>query len=151
MCVKPRTPPGRADVRDLSRDPVVAWQRKYYFPLAFFGAVVLPVVVCGFGWGDWRGGVYIAGMARVVFVHHVSTCDMFLPEVRHFPFCFFVPMQRGICTWTFVFLFLFGRRGGVHMNKTRRDTAQCSRTRVDPSPMKKKGKRKLWEMENGGL
>ncbi|THH02985.1 hypothetical protein EW145_g6629 [Phellinidium pouzarii] len=70
MLVKPRVPPGRADVRDLSRNQVVQWQRKYYFHLALVVGIIIPWVIPGYLWGDWRGGLYIAGFLRITTVHH---------------------------------------------------------------------------------
>ncbi|KIJ18003.1 hypothetical protein PAXINDRAFT_9092 [Paxillus involutus ATCC 200175] len=50
---------------------VVIWQHKYYLPtgIAFMMAIVVPTAVCGYGWGDWRGGFMWAGLIRLV-----STC-----------------------------------------------------------------------------
>ena len=35
---------------------------------------VLPTLCCGLGWGDYWGGYFIAGVARLVFVHHSTFC-----------------------------------------------------------------------------
>jgi stearoyl-CoA desaturase (delta-9 desaturase) len=32
----------------------------------------VPTMVPGLLWGDWRGGFFFAGAARLTFVHHVS-------------------------------------------------------------------------------
>jgi len=37
-------------------------------------AFLLPTVICGFGWGDWKGGYIYAGVIRLVFVHHSTFC-----------------------------------------------------------------------------
>ena len=71
MLVRPRRKPGVADVSDLSRNPVVRWQHKYYLPLILFMAFVLPTLVAHFGWGDAKGGLVYAGFLRLVFIHHV--------------------------------------------------------------------------------
>lgn len=73
MLVKPRGKIGVADVSDLSRNRVVKWQHRHYIPLILGMGFVLPTVVAGLGWGDWRGGFFFAGAARLCFVHHVST------------------------------------------------------------------------------
>jgi stearoyl-CoA desaturase (Delta-9 desaturase) len=58
------------NINDLTTDPLVAFQHKFYLPIAMFMAFVLPTLVCGLGWGDYWGGYFIAGVARLVFVHH---------------------------------------------------------------------------------
>lgn len=35
---------------------------------------LLPTIVCGLGWGDWSGGYFWAGLARLMFVHHSTFC-----------------------------------------------------------------------------
>jgi len=65
---------GRADDADLVADPVVMWQHRNYLPIALFVAFVVPTLVCGLGWGDYYGGYFIAGVARLVFVHHSTFC-----------------------------------------------------------------------------
>ena len=41
----------------------------------------MPTVVCGYFWGDWRGGYFIAGVARLVFVHHST---FFVNSLAHY-------------------------------------------------------------------
>ncbi|WVF69745.1 hypothetical protein IAT40_004524 [Kwoniella sp. CBS 6097] len=74
MLVKPRGKIGVADVSDLTRNRVVRWQHKNYVPLIFIMGFILPTVVAGLGWGDWRGGFFFAGAARLCFVHHSTFC-----------------------------------------------------------------------------
>jgi stearoyl-CoA desaturase (delta-9 desaturase) len=74
LLFKPRRKPGVADVTDLSRDQAVQWQHRNYLSLAFFMAFVFPTLVCGLGWGDYRGGYFFAGVLRLVFVHHSTFC-----------------------------------------------------------------------------
>jgi stearoyl-CoA desaturase (delta-9 desaturase) len=74
LIFKPRRKPGVADVTDLTRDPSVQWQHRNYLSLAFFMSFVLPTLVCGLGWGDYRGGYFFAGVLRLVFVHHSTFC-----------------------------------------------------------------------------
>lgn len=73
MIIKPRRKPGVADVSDLTRNPVIKWQHKNYILLMFLMAFAFPTVVCGLGWGDWKGGYVYAGVMRLVFVHHVRS------------------------------------------------------------------------------
>lgn len=51
---RPKNRIGYADVADLKSEPVVAFQHKYYpyFALAF--GFILPTLVAGLGWGDFR-------------------------------------------------------------------------------------------------
>jgi len=60
-----------ANVRDLNSDPLVVFQHRFYVPLAIainFGFVLLA------GWvsGDLWGVFWLAGIARLVFSHHVT-------------------------------------------------------------------------------
>jgi stearoyl-CoA desaturase (delta-9 desaturase) len=79
LIVKPRRKPGPADVSDLRSNPVVIWQHKYYLPIAFTMAIVVPTAVSGYGWGDWRGGFVWAGLIRLAVGQHVSV----LVEMTH--------------------------------------------------------------------
>lgn len=63
-----------ADVSDLSANAVIRWQHKWYLPLIFIMGFFLPATVAGIGWGDWRGGFFFAGTARLLFVHHSTFC-----------------------------------------------------------------------------
>lgn len=61
-------------VQDLERDALVRWQHRYYVPIAVFMCFVLPALA-GLLWGGWAGalgGFLIAGVARVVFVNHMT-------------------------------------------------------------------------------
>ncbi|WVR04679.1 hypothetical protein IAU60_001690 [Kwoniella sp. DSM 27419] len=74
MLMRPLTKIGVADVSDLTRSKVVRWQHKNYLPLIFIMGFIVPTVVAGLGWGDWRGGFFFAGAFRLVFVHHSTFC-----------------------------------------------------------------------------
>ncbi|KIY69335.1 hypothetical protein CYLTODRAFT_442758 [Cylindrobasidium torrendii FP15055 ss-10] len=74
MLVKPRRRPGVADVSDLSKNPAVKWQHRFYLPLIILAAFVVPSVVAHYGWGDARGGFVYAGVLRLCFVHHSTFC-----------------------------------------------------------------------------
>ncbi|KAL5332429.1 fatty acid desaturase-domain-containing protein, partial [Aspergillus crustosus] len=65
---------GRSDASDLDADAVVVWQHKNYIALALGMALVLPTVVCGLCWGDWRGGFIYAGIIRVFFIQQATNC-----------------------------------------------------------------------------
>ncbi|CAF1411684.1 unnamed protein product [Adineta steineri] len=74
LIFKPRRKPGVADVTDLNHDPTIQWQHRNYISLAFFMSFVLPTLICGLGWNDYRGGYFFAGVLRLVFVHHSTFC-----------------------------------------------------------------------------
>jgi len=67
-------PSGEVDydqVRDLARDPVVAWQHRHYWPLVWITNLGLPLLI---GWlsGELLGMFLLAGVARLVVNHHVT-------------------------------------------------------------------------------
>ena len=75
---------GHVDVDDLEADPLVGKRglfNRFYMPIALLMAFVLPTLVCGLGWGDWHGGYFIAGVARLVFVHHST---FFVNSLAHY-------------------------------------------------------------------
>ena len=74
LLFKPRRKPGAADISDLACDESVQWQHRHYFSLACFVSFVFPTLICGFGWDDYRGGYFFAGVLRLVFVHHSTFC-----------------------------------------------------------------------------
>jgi stearoyl-CoA desaturase (delta-9 desaturase) len=68
-----------ANCRDLQKDKIVAWQHKYYLAIvlvANFGITGL------LGWlnGDILGMILVAGVARLVAVHHVT---FFINSLAH--------------------------------------------------------------------
>mmetsp|Transcript_14719 Transcript_14719/g.24362 ORF Transcript_14719/g.24362 Transcript_14719/m.24362 type:complete len:805 (-) Transcript_14719:692-3106(-) len=65
---------GKADISDLNEDPLVRFQHKNYLWMVAIMGLVFPAAVAYFGWGDWKGGLLIAGFARIVFVHHATFC-----------------------------------------------------------------------------
>ncbi|EJD00826.1 delta 9-fatty acid desaturase protein [Fomitiporia mediterranea MF3/22] len=74
MLIKPRITPGKADVRDLSQNKVIMWQRKHYFLIALVTGVLIPWFIPGYFWGDWRGGYFYAGFLRITIAHHSTFC-----------------------------------------------------------------------------
>ncbi len=63
-------------VRDLQKDKLAVWQHRHYVPLAFLVSFGLPTAL-GYLWGGASaalGGFLLAGVARVVFVHHMTFC-----------------------------------------------------------------------------
>src|SRR5882757_2331953 len=67
--------------RDLQKDPIVAFQHKYYMPIAIGMCFFLPMGL-GALMGSALGGLAVAGFLRLVLVHHFtffinSWCHMF--------------------------------------------------------------------------
>lgn len=63
-------------VRDLQKDKLAWWQHRYYLPIAFTVGFGLPPLI-GYLWGGAQaalGAFLLAGVARVVFVHHTTFC-----------------------------------------------------------------------------
>jgi stearoyl-CoA desaturase (delta-9 desaturase) len=59
------------NVRDLQKDPIVAFQHRYYLPLALALNVGLPLLL---GWlhGEVWGMFLLAGVLRLVVSHHLT-------------------------------------------------------------------------------
>jgi len=75
-------PTGAVDlsiVPDLERDPVVAWQHRWYLPLVLATNFGLPLLL---GWlvGDVWGVFLLAGVLRLVVSHHVT---FFINSLAH--------------------------------------------------------------------
>jgi stearoyl-CoA desaturase (delta-9 desaturase) len=66
-------------VPDLERDPIVAWQHRYYWPLVLVTNIALPLIL---GWmvGDILGVFLLAGILRLVVSHHVT---FFINSLAH--------------------------------------------------------------------
>ncbi|EFX82758.1 hypothetical protein DAPPUDRAFT_240982 [Daphnia pulex] len=61
------------DVSGLLRDPVVVFQRKYYYPLAVILCFVMPAVVPWYFWGEsLTTAFFVASMFRYVFTLHAT-------------------------------------------------------------------------------
>jgi stearoyl-CoA desaturase (delta-9 desaturase) len=65
--------------RDLEQDPIVAWQHRYYVPLVLATNVGLPLLL---GWlaGDLWGVFLLAGLLRLVLIHHTT---FFINSLAH--------------------------------------------------------------------
>jgi len=66
-------------VRDLQRDPVTAWQHKWYWTLVWVTNVGVPLII-GALTGDALGMFLLAGVARLVISHHVT---FFINSLAH--------------------------------------------------------------------
>ncbi|KAJ2850794.1 stearoyl-CoA 9-desaturase [Coemansia brasiliensis] len=65
---------GYADMTDLHANKIVVWQYNYYFFICAFTSLVLPTVVCGWLFGDWKGGFFWGAVARLVGVQQITFC-----------------------------------------------------------------------------
>src|SRR5260370_40351865 len=75
-------PSGRHDfsnIRDLSRDPMLPFQHRYYVPLAVAANFGLPLIV-GILFHDVWGMLILAGVLRLVWSHHVT---FFINSLAH--------------------------------------------------------------------
>ncbi len=63
-------------VRDLQKDRLVMWQHRFYIPLAFLVGFGMPTLIgyCYGGGSAALGALLLAGVARIVFVHHMTFC-----------------------------------------------------------------------------
>jgi stearoyl-CoA desaturase (delta-9 desaturase) len=66
-------------VKDLQRDPVAAWQHRWYWTLVWVTNLALPLFL---GWltGDMLGMFLLAGVLRLVLSHHVT---FFINSLAH--------------------------------------------------------------------
>ena len=61
-------------VEDLKQDRMIQWQHRFYVPIAVAVGFLLPAGI-GALWGGWQGalgGLLLAGLARLVFVQHMT-------------------------------------------------------------------------------
>ena len=75
-------PSGRTDfsnIPDLKKDPLLAFQHRYYVPLALAANIGLPLAA-GFIFHDVWGMLILAGVARLVWSHHVT---FFINSLAH--------------------------------------------------------------------
>jgi len=60
---------------------MINFQHRHYGWLGPLMAFVVPTLICGLAWGDYRGGYFYAGACRLLFVHHSTFC---VNSVAHF-------------------------------------------------------------------
>ncbi len=68
-----------SNIPDLKRDRMLAFQHRYYAPLAIAVNFGLPILV-GWAFGDILGAVLLAGVARLVVSHHFT---FFINSLAH--------------------------------------------------------------------
>lgn len=64
----------RADISDLTADPIVVFQHRHYLALMLLSAIVLPTIIAGLGWGDYWGGFIYAGILKYSFIQQATFC-----------------------------------------------------------------------------
>lgn len=69
------------DMSDLSKDPVLRFQRKFYFPLAIFFCYIMPAMVPAYYWGEsyWTAFV-VASVLRYTWTLH---CTWTINSIAH--------------------------------------------------------------------
>lgn len=60
-----------SNVDELAKDPIVAFQHKYFVPLAILSGFILPMAI-GALWGNAFAALIVAGFLRVFFNHHIT-------------------------------------------------------------------------------
>jgi len=83
-----KNPPHPDDeVADLLADPLVTWQHRWYVPLAFVFGIGLPTAIAAL-WGDWLGGLLVAGFLRLVLQWQTTfTINSVAHWIGHQPYC----------------------------------------------------------------
>lgn len=71
---------GKTNISDLNADPLIRFQHRNYLWMAIFWSFIVPCLIAGLGWGDYRGGFFIAGMVRQVCLHHAT---FFINSLAH--------------------------------------------------------------------
>lgn len=68
-----RTYGAKLNYDDLTNDPIIAFQRKYYFPLFWAVCAAMPTIVPWLGWGEGAFTAFcVAGCFRYVFTLHMT-------------------------------------------------------------------------------
>lgn len=69
-----------SNCKDLQRDPIVMWQHKFYLPIVLIANFGITGLL---GWfnGDIVGMILVAGVLRLVLVHHVT---FFINSLAHY-------------------------------------------------------------------
>jgi len=64
----------RADIHDLTADPVVVFQHRHYLAIMLIAAYVVPTVIAGVFWGDYWGGFIYAGLMKTFVIQQATFC-----------------------------------------------------------------------------
>ena len=68
-----KTNPNYDRVKDLQKSPLMLWQQKYYYPLAFLFSFIVPTLI-GATWGEALGAFFMVGLVRLVIQWHMTFC-----------------------------------------------------------------------------
>lgn len=71
---EPPHPNWKSYQRDLSKDSLVIWQDRYYVWIAISMGLLLPTLLGGLIAGSYLGGFAVAGVLRMVALHHGTFC-----------------------------------------------------------------------------
>jgi stearoyl-CoA desaturase (delta-9 desaturase) len=66
--------------KDFLNDKLVMWQHKYYLLISVIVGFVFPAILGELFFNSWLGGLAVAGVSRVVLVHH---CTFFINSLCH--------------------------------------------------------------------
>lgn len=64
----------RADISDLTSDPIVVTQHRHYLLFMLLSSIVLPTLVAGLCWGDYWGGFIYAGILKYFVIQQATFC-----------------------------------------------------------------------------
>lgn len=79
----------KLDFSDLTRDPVVAWERKYYWPLFTLLGLAVPILVPHLFWGESLFMAFNTNMLRItIILHHYFTVNSFAHFFGYRPYDF---------------------------------------------------------------
>ncbi|OBZ69393.1 Acyl-CoA desaturase [Grifola frondosa] len=68
-------PPGGVDTTDLCNNVIVQWQRRWFFFIGLTFGYVIPTVVPGLFWSDWKGGLCFVASLRMTVCHHLLVVE----------------------------------------------------------------------------
>jgi stearoyl-CoA desaturase (delta-9 desaturase) len=68
-----KTYPNYDRVTDLQKNPLLQFQFKYYYPLAFLSTFVLPFAI-GALWQEAIGALFMVGFVRLIIQWHMTFC-----------------------------------------------------------------------------
>ncbi len=68
-----KTNPKYNKVKDLDKNPLVMWQFRWYYPLAFGTTFVLPLLL-GMFWNEALGACFMVGIVRLLIQWHMTFC-----------------------------------------------------------------------------
>jgi stearoyl-CoA desaturase (delta-9 desaturase) len=68
-------------VKDLTKDPLVRFQHKYYFQIAGFFGIILPTLIGWLAFDTFLGGLAVGALLKVVLLHHST---FFINSLCHY-------------------------------------------------------------------